>query len=59
MNCGESDSLLGRAVPVQKYAALLTNATVLFQQYNYIHDFRGSVAAQLEARGTAQRSVSR
>ncbi|XP_042722588.1 cyclin-dependent kinase inhibitor 3 isoform X2 [Lagopus leucura] len=28
------------------------------KQYNYIHDFRGSVAAQLEAQGTAQRLVS-
>ncbi|XP_042669964.1 cyclin-dependent kinase inhibitor 3 isoform X1 [Centrocercus urophasianus] len=29
------------------------------KQYNYIHDFRGSAAAQLEARGAVQRSVSR
>ncbi|POI24580.1 hypothetical protein CIB84_011670 [Bambusicola thoracicus] len=44
---------------IKKYTALITNVTVLFQQYNYIHDFRENVAAHLATQDTVQRSVSR
>ncbi|KFO82957.1 Cyclin-dependent kinase inhibitor 3, partial [Buceros rhinoceros silvestris] len=34
------------------------NLVVLFQQYNYIHDFRENLAAHLATKDTALRSVS-
>ncbi|XP_003206874.1 cyclin-dependent kinase inhibitor 3 isoform X4 [Meleagris gallopavo] len=36
-----------------------SRAIQTIKQYNYIHDFRENVAAQLEAQATVQRSVSR
>ncbi|KAK4821860.1 hypothetical protein QYF61_004337 [Mycteria americana] len=47
------------AIQTIKYRALITNLVVLFQQYNYLHDFRENLAAHLATKDTILRSVSR